>query len=118
MLNVRSERHSRRFWLLILVLLIIASLTATILKVVIVGAPKSVSSVVTVKKVTINKISANVLFTGNTYWGRYINDWSMASTLKYSYPFSRLKEFDRNNYDAWISGLECPTVPNVKLSSS
>lgn len=63
-------------------------------------------------------VSSNVLFTGNTYWGRYINDWSMASPLKYAYPFSRLNEFNRASYDAWISGLECPTVAGVSMASA
>lgn len=63
-------------------------------------------------------ISSNVLFTGNTFWGRYIDDWSMASPLKYAYPFSRLNEFHRDQYDAWISGLECPTVAGLKISSA
>jgi len=63
-------------------------------------------------------ISSNVLFLGNTYWGRYINDWSMASELKYKYPFSRLNEFNRDSYDAWISGLECPTVAGVSMTSA
>jgi poly-gamma-glutamate synthesis protein (capsule biosynthesis protein) len=63
-------------------------------------------------------ISSNVLFLGNTYWGRYINDWSMASPLKYAYPFSRLNEFNRNQYDAWISGLECPTKSGVSMTSA
>lgn len=61
---------------------------------------------------------SNVLVTGNTFWGRYINDWSMASPLKQAYPFSRLDEFDRGSYDAWISGLECPTVPGVNMTSA
>lgn len=65
-----------------------------------------------------NSISSNVLFLGNTFWGRYINDWSMASDLKYKYPFSRLSEFNRDQYDAWISGLECPTVAGVNMTSA
>lgn len=63
------------------------------------------------------KISSNLLFTGNIYWGRYINDWSMASDLKYQYPFSRLNEFNRDQYNAWISGLECPVVSGVDMTS-
>lgn len=59
---------------------------------------------------------SNTLFTGNIYFGRYINQWSMASPLKYAYPFSRLSEFDRTKYDAWIAGLECPTVAGVHLT--
>lgn len=62
--------------------------------------------------------SANTLFFGNMYFGRYINEWSMASPLKYAYPFSRLSEFDRKKYDAWITGLECPAVTGVQLTSA
>lgn len=63
-------------------------------------------------------ISSNVLFTGNIFFGRYMNDSSMASSLKYAYPFSRLNEFNRDQYDAWVAGLECPTVPGINVSSS
>lgn len=62
-------------------------------------------------------LSSNSLFFGNVYWGRYINDWSMASELKTAYPFSRLNEFNREKYDAWIAGLECPTVAGLSLTS-
>lgn len=63
-------------------------------------------------------VSSNALFFGNVYWGRYINDWSMASSLKTAYPFSRLNEFHRDQYDAWVAGLECPTVAGVHLTSA
>lgn len=63
-------------------------------------------------------LKANTLFFGNTYWGRYINDWSMASPLKTAYPFSRLDEFNRASYDAWITGLECPTVAGFTQTSA
>ena len=63
-------------------------------------------------------IKANTLFVGDTYWGRYVNDWAMASELKTSYPFSRLGEFNRESYDAWIANLECPTVPGVYQTSA
>jgi poly-gamma-glutamate synthesis protein (capsule biosynthesis protein) len=59
-----------------------------------------------------------VLFTGNAFWGRYMNDWSQASDLGTAYPFSRLHEFDRDAYDAWISGLECPMVEGLDLTSA
>jgi len=42
----------------------------------------------------------------------------MASPLKYTYPFSRLNEFNRDQYDAWISGIECPLVAGVNTSSA
>jgi poly-gamma-glutamate synthesis protein (capsule biosynthesis protein) len=55
---------------------------------------------------------------GNTFWGRYTNDWSMASPLKTVYPFSRLNEFHRDQYDAWITGLECPAKSGVHMTSA
>jgi poly-gamma-glutamate synthesis protein (capsule biosynthesis protein) len=73
---------------------------------------------VIVKPILPTSISSNVLFLGNTFWGRYIDDWSMASPLKYQYPFSRLNELNRDQYDAWISGLECPTVAGVHMTSA
>lgn len=63
-------------------------------------------------------ISSNVLFTGNIFWGRYINDWASASELGFAYPFSRLNEFNRSEYNAWISGLECPIVSGINISSA
>ncbi len=57
-------------------------------------------------------------FFGNIYFSRYINDWSMASPEKFAYPFSRMDEFGRENYDAWISGLECPTVAGFQQTSA
>ncbi len=42
----------------------------------------------------------------------------MKNELKYAYPFSRLNEFHRDKYDAWITGLECPTVPDVHIPSA
>lgn len=61
--------------------------------------------------------TANTLFMGDIYWGRYMNDWAMASPLKTAYPFSRLNEFNREKYDAWIADLECPTVPGFTQTS-
>ncbi len=78
-------------------------------------SPGSTNQVTTVSP---KSISSNVLFTGNVYWGRYINDWSQASSLKTAYPFSRLNEFHRENSQAWIGGLECPTVAGVHLTSA
>ncbi len=80
---------------------------------------KTTTNTTTEKPVaTVTKISSNTLFTGNSFWGRYMNDWATASPLKTAYPFSRLNEFHRENYDAWITGLECPTVPGVNTSSA
>lgn len=64
------------------------------------------------------KSSSNTLFFGNVYWGRYINEWSEKSGLGYAYPFSRLNEFHRENYDAWIAGLECPVTAGVNPTAA
>jgi hypothetical protein len=62
--------------------------------------------------------TSELLVTGNTFWGRYLDEWSRASRRGVEYPFSRLGELHRERYDAWISGLECPTVPGLRLSSA
>lgn len=83
------------------------------------SAPAPTPETAVVKPAPLPKtISSNVLFLGNSFWGRYINDWSMASPLKTAYPFSRLNEFHRDQYDAWISGLECPTKAGVNMTSA
>lgn len=63
-------------------------------------------------------VSSRTVFWGNVYWGRYINEWSQKSELKYAYPFSRLNEFHRENYDAWIAGLECPVTAGVNPTAA
>ena len=70
------------------------------------------------KEPVITNLSSKILFMGTTFWGRYINDWSIANELKYAYPFSRLSEFNRSDYNAWIAGLECPTSPRVNTTSA
>jgi len=116
MLSVKACNKNYRIWLIItLSILVVCS------ALIIFFATRTSAPIPIVNKVAEPQpvsISSNVLFTGNTYWGRYINDWSMASPLKYAYPFSRLNEFNRDSYDAWISGLECPTVAGVNLTSA
>lgn len=80
--------------------------------------PEQPAQLVTPPRPKIRSISSKMLFMGTTFWGRYINDWSMKSELKYAYPFSRLHEFGRDKYDAWIAGLECPTSPRVHMTSA
>lgn len=63
-------------------------------------------------------MQSRALFFGDVFWGRYINDWSQASPLKQAYPFSKLNEFGRENYDAWVANLECPTVEGVQVPSA
>jgi len=117
---MKSVRKRRKNWRNLVVVFIVLVLVCGV--VFIFFAPKvatpSLQTSVTKKVPQPTNISSNILFTGNTYWGRYINDWSMASPLKYAYPFSRLNEFHRDQYDAWISGLECPLVAGVSMTSA
>lgn len=65
-----------------------------------------------------SSVEMKLLVMGDIYWGRYINDWSMASTEKYAYPFQALNEFDRGDYDAWVANMECPITNNKKVTSA
>lgn len=65
-----------------------------------------------------HRVTSDVLFTGNTSWARFVEDWSRASGLGAKYPFSRLGEFHRNRYDAWVTGLECPIVSGPRPDSA
>ncbi len=56
----------------------------------------------------ITNVKMNTLFLGEVFWGRYIDDWSKLSPLKYDYPFSGLNTLEREKYDAWIADMECP----------
>lgn len=116
-----KRRNNRRKWFVILgcILIVLGSGAVAIFWISRASAPSPNKKEAVVKSVPLPKsVSSNVLFLGNTFWGRYINDWSMASPLKYEYPFSRLNEFNRDQYDAWISGLECPTVAGVNMTSA
>jgi hypothetical protein len=59
-------------------------------------------------------ITSRVLFMGDTFWDRALNLAAQNSPLKEAYPFSKLSEFNRQNYDAWVANLECPSVPGVQ----
>ncbi len=69
-------------------------------------------------ELTASSVTSKMLVMGDVYWGRYINDWSQASSLKYAYPFQRLSEFERDKYNAWIADMECPITNNPKVSSA
>jgi len=60
-----------------------------------------------------DKVELNLLWFGFVFWGRYINDWAMASPLKEVYPFSRLSDFEKDKYNAWIAQLDCPITDRV-----
>jgi poly-gamma-glutamate synthesis protein (capsule biosynthesis protein) len=53
-----------------------------------------------------------LLLGGNIFWGRRTNTTARASTLGVVYPFSGLSALEREKYDAWIAGLECPVTNN------
>lgn len=85
---------------------------------------KKLSEVTTNKKITKNSpklvsVESDILFAGNSFWGRYTNDTAKKSADPAKFPFERLKEFDREKYDAWITGLECPTTAKgAKMTSA
>lgn len=58
----------------------------------------------------VTSVRSDLLVSGTIFWGRFLEDWSDASPLGVQYPFQRLGDFDPDRYDAWIAGLECPTV--------
>jgi hypothetical protein len=121
MLVLSSRNYRRKVWVVIVLVALLMAVSLSVLFITRRVASPSLRTqkAVTTKKVAQPKtISSTVLFTGNVYWGRYINDWSMASSLKYAYPFSRLSEFNRDQYDAWISGLECPIKSGVSMTSA
>jgi len=60
----------------------------------------------------VSSAKMRVLFTGTTFWGRRTNKKARASELGVKYPFSQLEGLHRENYDAWIGGLECPVTNN------
>jgi len=118
MQSIRNRRSYWRIWAVAIIVLIIISGVIAIFWANKTGAPQAENQVVTKPEPQPKTVTSNMLFLGNTYWGRYINDWSMASALKYKYPFSRLNEFNRDQYDAWISGLECPLKTGVSMTSA
>lgn len=119
MKSIRNRRSHWRIWLTAFITLLVICGAVFIFFAPKATTPSSNSQIPIAKIMPQPKaISSNVLFLGNTYWGRYINDWSMASPLKYAYPFSRLNEFHREQYDAWISGLECPLKTGVSMTSA
>lgn len=66
------------------------------------------------EKPHIVQIESKMLFTGNSFWGRYIERAARRSDDPLAFPFARFSEFDRESYDAWITGLECPVTEKGK----
>lgn len=121
MLVIKTHRKRQWFHFVLLLSLLIAAVMGVLFLISCCTRPKTTTVPATAKVKADPQpatISSNVLFLGNTFWGRYINDWSKASTLGYAYPFSRLNEFNRDQYDAWISGVECPITAGVDPTSA
>lgn len=115
-----SGKRRRHLWLVIEIILVILIASVSVVAFALnqkVTTP-SVPTVIVKPAPLPVSVTTNSLFFGNAFWGRYMNDWSMASPLKTAYPFSRLNEFNRADYDAWIAGLECPTVSNFTQTSA
>jgi hypothetical protein len=122
MLEVRRRHHhgSRRIWVRAAAIVVLGAIIWGIVWLYNSNGPtpeKKPVATVAVKVPQPTSIYSNVLFMGNTFWGRYMDDWSKASPLKTAYPFSRLNEFHRDRYNAWITGLECPTKTGVTMTS-
>ncbi len=60
----------------------------------------------------VQSVNGRYLFNGTIFWGRAIEKWSQKADGSYDYthPFSQLKSFDRDMYDAWVADLECPVL--------
>lgn len=114
---LKGKKHARTFIFLVVGGIVVILTTVAVM--LYIHRPVQVTPVVTMKPAAKPlSISANTLYFGNAFWGRYMNDWAMASPLKTAYPFSRLNEFNRSDYDAWIAGLECPTVADFHQTSA
>lgn len=49
---------------------------------------------------------------GTTFWGRRTNKLARDSELGVTYPFSQLSTLQPEQYNTWISNLECPITDN------
>ncbi|MGV9002103.1 MAG: CapA family protein [Candidatus Saccharimonadaceae bacterium] len=117
-----SKRRTRAGWVIgsiafAIILMVCGVFIYSTIKPQKIAAPASQATTTPIVATPVS-ISTNTLFFGDVFWGRYINDWSMASPLKTAYPFSRLSEFNRDSYDAWIANLECPVVAGFSQTSA
>ena len=63
------------------------------------------------------KVTVDLTFFGDIFWGRRVQTWSENSELKEAYPFSALDTFDKKPYENWIGNVECP-VTTTEVSQS
>lgn len=117
-LQVQREKQSRRgaIWLSVVLVLVALALGWLWLTTHPQSAKKTASTAPAAPKAV--DVGAHALFMGDVYWGRYMNEHAQKSPLKEAFPFSRLNEFHREKYDAWVADLECPTVASVHLTAA
>lgn len=59
------------------------------------------------------------LFNGTVVWARRMQQWATKTdgTIDYSYPFSGMNTFNREQYDGWTADLECASgVEEIPMS--
>lgn len=56
--------------------------------------------------------SSRIMMAGTTFWGRRTNKLARASQLGVAYPFSQLNTLHPEQYNSWITNLECPVTDN------
>lgn len=122
MLEVRKRHTVRNLWI-VFSLIIVLAILGTAIWMFTNNTQEQPSAEIAKKPDSVKEpqpigLYSNTLFSGNSFWGRYMNDWAMESPLKTTYPFSRLNEFHREEYNAWITGLECPTKSGVTMTSA
>jgi hypothetical protein len=122
MLSISNSKDYRKFGIILIIFITICIVAGFFILLNLNQTQKNTTThskqITTDTKPEPEQLTSKILFTGNIFWGRYMNDWSMASPLKYKYPFSGLNTFNRPAYDAWVAGLECPTDPSVNMTSA
>lgn len=115
MYDWHCKKRYRHFWRLALAVLVLLLTLVAINRILLqkAGAPGSRSKVVNAKfgpKPT--AIEGHYLLNGTIFWGRRVQQWSTKAngSLDYTFPFSGLSTFGRQNYDGWVADLECPTT--------
>lgn len=56
------------------------------------------------------KVSVDMTFWGDVFWGRRMQTWSETSELRALYPFVGLETFEKQPNTNWIANLECPVT--------
>lgn len=51
-----------------------------------------------------------IMLAGTTFWGRRTGQYVVNNGYGFDYPFSGLDQLGREDFDAWIAGLECPVT--------